>query len=392
MGMAQESKLKVTEAIQDDVNTGIVRVTSEFLKDCADCSDCFLCCNAKHKSYCFMNKQYAKEEYEKKVGEFKQKSLTEQIELFEKFILNFPRRCHYNYNSEGCTGEYIAKSKDCTDCYGMIEGENCRHVHTGFPKLRDSMRCCYAGENAELIYECLGTGADSQNIKWCIVAVEKCFNIEYSEFCSTSSSNLFGCSGLKQKEYCILNKQYSKDDFFSLREKLVEHMKKTGEWGETFDPSISPFGYNETVAMDCYPMTKAEARAQGYNWRDDMPVNSGKETVVQGRIPEDIHAIDESICKEILACEKTGKNYRITKQELAFYKRFNIPLPRLHPEERHKERMKRRNPFILHHRQCMCDQSGHDHANRCPVEFETAYTLDRQETVFCWACYQKEIA
>ena len=31
-------------------------------------------------------------------------------------------------------------------------------------------------------------------------------------------------------------------------------MKKTGEWGEFFPSSISPFGYNETVAMEYYPI------------------------------------------------------------------------------------------------------------------------------------------
>lgn len=364
--------------------------SSQFLKDCSDCSDCFLCCNLRHKSYCFMNEQCSKEEYERRVMTFKKKPTSEQSRLFEEFIFQFPRRCHYNRNSEDCVGEYITKSKNCFYCYQVYEGENCRYVYTGFPTLRDSMRCCYAGENAELIYECLGTGASSQNIRWCIVAVDKCFNIEYSDFCQ-SSSNIFGCTSLKQKEYCILNKQYSKGDFFSLRSKIIEHMRRTGEWGLSFDPRISPFGYNETAAMDNYPVTKEEALAQGYNWRDDMPIMTGKETRSWDDIPEDICVIDESICKEVLARERTGKNYKITKQELSFYKRFNISLPRLHPEERHKDRLKRRNPFALYHRQCMCELTGHGHVSSCPAKFETTYSPDRPEKIFCEACYQKEV-
>jgi hypothetical protein len=168
-------------------------------------------------------------------------------------------------------------------------------------------------------------------------------------------------------------------------------MRKTGEWGNIFDPHISPFGYNETVAMDYYPMTKEEALRQGYNWRDDLPVTKGKETISWDQIPGDVQKLDESMCKEILTCEKTGKNFKITKQELAFYKRFSIPLPRLHPEERHKGRMKRRNPFTLYHRQCMCAHAGHDHAGRCSVQFETTYAPDRPDTVFCESCYQKEV-
>jgi hypothetical protein len=33
-------------------------------------------------------------------------------------------------------------------------------------------------------------------------------------------------------------------------------MQTTGEWGEFFDPSLSPFGYNETVAMEYFPLKK----------------------------------------------------------------------------------------------------------------------------------------
>jgi hypothetical protein len=36
-------------------------------------------------------------------------------------------------------------------------------------------------------------------------------------------------------------------------------MKQTGEWGEFFDTSLSPFGYNETVANEYYPLSEEEA-------------------------------------------------------------------------------------------------------------------------------------
>ena len=32
-------------------------------------------------------------------------------------------------------------------------------------------------------------------------------------------------------------------------------MQDTGERGEFFHPSLSPFGYNETVAQEYYPLT-----------------------------------------------------------------------------------------------------------------------------------------
>ena len=36
-------------------------------------------------------------------------------------------------------------------------------------------------------------------------------------------------------------------------------MMKNGEWGEFFPSSMSPFGYNETVATEYFPREKEEA-------------------------------------------------------------------------------------------------------------------------------------
>ena len=38
-------------------------------------------------------------------------------------------------------------------------------------------------------------------------------------------------------------------------------MKSTGEWGEFFPHEMSPFGYNETVAQEYFPMTEDEVRS-----------------------------------------------------------------------------------------------------------------------------------
>jgi len=59
---------------------------------------------------------------------------------------------------------------------------------------------------------------------------------------------LFGCIGLKRNEYCVLNRQYSKDEYKKTVLRLIEHMKKTGEYGEFFPIDISPFKCEDTVA------------------------------------------------------------------------------------------------------------------------------------------------
>ena len=75
--------------------------------------------------------------------------------------------------------------------------------------------------------------------------------------------------------------------------------------------------------------------------------------------------------------------FRIIPQELAFYRRMNLPLPRLCPNCRHYQRLKQRNPLKLWKRQCQ--------APGCANTFETSYAPDRPEIVYCEACYLKEV-
>jgi hypothetical protein len=75
-------------------------------------------------------------------------------------------------------------------------------------------------------------------------------------------SNCFGCISLRNKSYCILNKQYSKEEYEKLVPQIIEKMQADGERGEFFDPSLSSFGYNETVAQEYFPLTRDEASSR----------------------------------------------------------------------------------------------------------------------------------
>ena len=138
-------------------------------------------------------------------------------------------------------------------------------------------------------------------------------------------------------------------------------------------------------------MTKEEAKRKGFNWQDTITGTYEKETIKE--IPETIQEVTENILKEVLVCEDCKKNFIITKSEFDFYKRMNLPLPHKDFECRHQDRMKKRNPRTLWHRSCMCNKHNHEgHKNiKCPNEFETAYSPERKETVYCESCYQQEI-
>ena len=193
---------------------------------------------------------------------------------------------------------------------------------------------------------------------------------------SFNSHHLFGCSGMKKHAYCILNKQYSEEEYEELAERIVAHMRSTGEWGQYFPPSLSPFGYNETVAYESAPLSREEVQKRGWKWFDDSEVREnylGPKYVIPVRI-EDVQG---DICSQILSCEATENPYRIIPQELEFYREMQLPIPRKCPTQRHKERMTLRNPRKLWKRNCA----------KCKKEIETTYAPDRPEIVYCEECY-----
>ena len=232
-------------------------------------------------------------------------------------------------------------------------------------------------EGVELVYEGQSIGRSVFNAAFTNNISRNLSNIFYCEAC-WNCNDLFGCISLQYGKYCILNKQYSKEDYFGLREKIVKHMKKTGEYGEFFPIEYSPLPYNETMAQFYFPLTKEEALKQGYSWGDKEKKEFQPQTI---SIPDTISETDDSICANLLACSETGQNYKIQIQEFNFYKQLSLPIPVKCPEQRFRERMMLRNPKTLWERKC----------SKCGNDIETTFAPDRPEKILCDKCYLQEV-
>ncbi len=118
-----------------------------------------------------------------------------------------------------------------------------------------------------------------------------------------------------------------------------------------------------------------------------------KETLTSSNysIPDNIKEVNEGICQQVLECEVTKRPYKIQPQELIFYIKQGIPIPRRHPDQRFRDRLFLTNPWQLFIRQCDCKDPNHDHSGQCPHQFETTYVPDRSEKVYCEECYRKSI-
>ena len=239
------------------------------------------------------------------------------------------------------------------------------------------MDCDECGDSAELLYESAICGFNTQNFRFTSFSLSQSSNLDYCQYCNFCS-NCFGCIGLQRKKYCILNKQYSKEEYGELVPKIIEHMKKSGEWGEFFPAKYSDFAYNESVAQEYFPLTKEEALAKGFRWREKDKKEYQPATA---QAPDNSREADQSICNELFACENCGRNYKIIEQELKFYKEQGVPIPKKCFYCRHANRFKMRNPRILHDRKC----------TKCGIDIKTTYSPERPEKVYCEKCYLETV-
>jgi hypothetical protein len=375
-----------------------------FCKDCLGCSNCFGCMNLRNKKYCIFNIQYTKEEYEEKITGMKLnswKGIEEARQKAHEFWLKNPNKYHQGVKNVNSTGAYVTNSKNVRNGYLVRECEDCKYVQylQEPPASKNCYDICIWGDNNTLCYENEASGGGTFNLKFSIECWPNIRDSEYCVFCQ-NSSNLFGCVGLKNKDHCIFNKQYTKEEYEELVVKIKKHMDempytdKAGrvyKYGEFFPVEFSPFAYNQTLAFDHFTLSKEEALKSDYLWKDPTP-QEYKITMKGEDLPDAIEEAKDDILDAIISCAKCKKAFRIIKQELEFLRREKISLPRYCVDCRHSRRIVQRLPSNLFHRQCMCDKNHPHHSGKCPNEFETSYAPDRPEIVYCESCYNAEVA
>src|SRR3989338_4227531 len=368
---------------------------SSFLYVCRNCSNCALCVNLVNGEYCIWNKKYTKEEYFKKLKELKLNNFSNIKELekeFEKFRKKFPVKAIASIKSEKVSGNWFSNCKNVLnsfDCVGVKDG---KHLFMVFGA-EDCMDYYEWGNKAEQIYESVNCGLNITRLYFCNQCWMGATDLYYCNTCP-GARNCFGCVGLKKGEYSILNKKYSKEEYLVLKEKIIKQMKeipfvdKQGIkyfFGEFFPVTFSDFAYNETIANYHFPLSKEEAISRGYSWKDKEKKNY-EATLKSEELPETVSEVNDSILNEIIECEeKDNPNsvgvFRITENELNFYKKMDLPLPRACFNIRYWRRMNKRPKLSLIKRYC----------SKCEVEVETVYTEEYAPILYCEKCYQQEV-
>ena len=376
---------------------------SAFCYDCIGCKNCIGCVGLRNCEYYVFNKKCTKDEYEKFKTENTLASRANIQKLNEKFnaeLLKHPHRAAIIQNAENASGDYIVDSKNIHNCFD-VEKSDTAYDSFGVEYSKDihDGSFIYYGENC---YENIAN-SQSSNILFSAVTIGGNFDLQYCFSCVNGANNSFGSVSLNKHGYCILNKQYSKEEYAALIPKIIAHMKKNRahgaraeesgfagsgahdqEYGEFFPATISPFAYNESVANGYYPLTRESVMEKGWKWKE----SETKETEQMNyKIPDMIFDVSDSIINETLSCRnpqgggECGKSYKLVAREIEQYRLFNVAVPDKCPDCRYVSRSAFHNPRKPHSRNCA----------KCSSPIQTTFAPSRKEKVYCESCYLKEV-
>lgn len=333
-----------------------------FSYDLNNCNHCLFSSGLRNKEYYIFNQPYTKETYEKYFAEHFQtaswKSWQKLVHQFNVWYQTVIRKNVSNRHVENCVGNDMQYCKN-TSGFFMYKGIDSRNLMSA--NTCTNVSDLYKGSLSELCYQSIHLRQCYQTIASAFCAMST--NVMYSMYCH-NCKNIFGCIGLQDKEYCILNKQYSKEAYEQLVPKIIKHLESINSWGDFFTNTLSPFDYEETIANDIFPQ-KTKLLSDTFDTTTSLPDSS-----------LDTSAND---IKEAIICNQCTKKFRHTEQELSLYQNLKVPLPRACYWCRHQSRNRRRPNLRLYQSTC----------KNCNAQMVTHYPPQDENVVYCEDCYLK---
>ena len=327
---------------------------SYFLVNCRGCKNCYGCANLRRQKYCIFNQKVSREEYLKFIAGLRLDLYHERQqrrEEAEQFLSLQPRPHIVALRQENVTGNLITGGKDLHECFVISDGEHLRYCFGMEEGSKDCLDTSLFGIHSELLFECSTCGINSVDLKGCFDCWDGCSNLSYCEMCP-GCSDCFGCVGLHKKQYCILNKQYSEQEYHDLVPRIIALMQSHREWGEFFPLSYAPFPYNVSLAQRYFPLTKDETLSRGLRWYEKETsdlAHACNASDLQDGLPQDTNP-------RTVRNALSGKPFKITTRELISYEKLSVPLPRITYLERIEARARFLGGITLYTR--ICAKSG----------------------------------
>ena len=363
-----------------------------FCRNMTNCTECLFCCNQTGSSYMIWNQQWSKEEYKTKKDELMQQmkkrdTFEKLVTLYDEFLQEKLVEPAVNIqNCEGVTGDNMYYGQRCVNSYMWIGNKECVNTILTGNDDKDSM---------VRLVNSIESGQHCENVVWCCSFGQQIYNLFFVVWCTTSSNCWYGfdleqceecmfCIWLQNKKYCILNKQYTKEEYMQKKQDILHILKTQWSRGSFLPRSLSKFPYNDTVAyyyfkvhtviwsdgrsevIDEYARGVVTVQSDDFIsdatldlWWDETIAIQRRTKDKEINVPEhiftlskdqlpDIDDVDEDILDKAIMCSVTGRPFRVMKQELEFLKRKWLPLPTTHNEYRVQQLIDERPTFDLH--------------------------------------------
>jgi hypothetical protein len=360
-------------------------INCSFMFDCRNCEFCFGASNKRNKKYLFWDEQLTKDEWEKRVSEIDlgdRQVLNQMVARFDKMINDAVWPENFNVGSEDSVGEYLINCSNNKFCSLGRDGHNNYYSYGIWRAEDNAFSTVIPGDH------CFQASpvANTANSKFC-TSLFRCDDLEYSINCY-DCTHCFGCVGLQKKTYCIFNKQYSEDEYWSKVDDLKCSMLERGEYGRpiptsfafAYFPESGPYVYMgaEEGEWDMVGLPKFEA---GANDAFGEMRYEGKEVKSRDEVPEHINDLDpEKWVGVAIDDPDTKRPFAYLKQEIEFYKKHNIAPPLVHFSTRVRDLVRSLNNGIFEQVKCV----------NCDVDLTVSTnSVYKQRKIHCKKCYLK---
>lgn len=303
------------------------------------CSECIWCYDLQNANYYIENKKYSKTDYHIKKTEILRKK--------EDFLARYTWLgvVWKNIASSDVSGTSIFESENIENGNFIFQTKNGRNLF--YVWWDEPLENCYDffsgwGWWGNDYYGAVMSGISSHI--YCSTLVGYSNNIFYSYYL-THCSYCFACIGLANKQYCIFNKQYTKEQWHKMADKIFSSMESEWSLWDFFPWDLNPFYFNDTMAGLLWDFTKQEVEAKWYMWRDeeikvDIPegskvIQTTELTNYQWYDADNNWKIDPEILGVVIQDEKWNY-YRIVQMEYDFLMKHELPLPEIHWMDRMK--------------------------------------------------------
>ena len=335
-----------------------------FISNCSSCQDCLFCTNLENRKYHIFNQAVTREVYERSLREWNFSSranLDLAKERFRHFLADKPLPWCVGDTTSSVSGNFLFGCNAAKNCYECFDSENISDCNC----LVNSRNCVdgYGGSNLEDCAQFVSVASAGRGRARRVFNSIECYgNLEELAYCSycEDCSNIFACVGLKNKEYCLFNKQYSRSEYFRRRTEIVNFLKQRKIWGGFFPASFSVHPYNHSAASVFTPLGKVPAMMMGFSWdesdsfiRPSVLASRKKRSQAErfSRVPDRLSEIDQKTLRDVIyLCQLSGKPFTFQAAELKLYEKLGVAPPDKIFEQRNYERIGSQPPKKLHAR------------------------------------------